>query len=177
MKALVLNFGTPSTAFFFALIKKIFLQTLIEIIFRYHSFFLLQFWDPPMNIMSFFHMRCWVSKYGKKICLKFFQKVHIIRLFRAYHPEWKCDKNVYIFVYVYICIYINIYIYRRANGIYISKKVEAYGQFVLVFIKAKKTILYWVSQILRPKSSSLNIFQKFLQKWTQHTLFTLFWYP
>ena len=47
---------------------------------------------------------------------------------------------------------------------YISKKVAAYGQFVLVFIKAKKTILYWVSQILRPKSSSLNIFQKFLHK-------------
>ena len=35
---------------------------------------------------------------------------------------------------MYICIYINIYIYRRANGIYIQKKVAAYGQFVLVFI-------------------------------------------
>merc|ERR1711911_399095 len=32
MKVLVLNFGTPSTNFFFALIKKIFLQTLVEII-------------------------------------------------------------------------------------------------------------------------------------------------
>ena len=34
MKGLVLNFGTPSTKFFFALIKKIFLQTLVEIIFK-----------------------------------------------------------------------------------------------------------------------------------------------
>ena len=31
--------------FFFALIKKIFLQTLVEIIFRYHKIFL-GFWDP-----------------------------------------------------------------------------------------------------------------------------------
>ena len=37
MKGLVINFGTPNTNFL-ALIKKIFLQTLIEIIFRYHSF-------------------------------------------------------------------------------------------------------------------------------------------
>ena len=37
MKVLVLNFGTPSTNFFFALIKKIFLQTLVEIIFIYHK--------------------------------------------------------------------------------------------------------------------------------------------
>ena len=36
---MVLNFGTPSTNFFFALIKKILLQTLVEIIFRYHFFF------------------------------------------------------------------------------------------------------------------------------------------
>ena len=41
---------------------------------------------------------------------------------------------VYRFVYVYICIYINTYIYRRANE-YISKKVAAYGQFVLVIIE------------------------------------------
>ena len=45
MKVLVLNFGTPSTKFFFALIKKIFLQTLVEIILRYHKIFL-GFWDP-----------------------------------------------------------------------------------------------------------------------------------
>ena len=45
MKVLVINFGTPSTKFFFALIKKIFLQTLVEIIFRYHKIFL-GFWDP-----------------------------------------------------------------------------------------------------------------------------------
>ena len=29
----------PSKKFFFALIKKIFLQTLVEVIFRYHTFF------------------------------------------------------------------------------------------------------------------------------------------
>ena len=33
------------------------------------------------------------------------------------------------------------------------------------------------SKISKPKSSFLNIFQKFLQKWTPNTLFTLFWYP
>ena len=31
--------------------------------------------------------------------------------------------------------------------------------------------------MFRPKSSFLNIFHKFLQKLTPHTLFTLFWYP
>ena len=45
MKVLVINFGTPSTKIFFALIKKIFLHTLVEIIFRYHKIFL-GFWDP-----------------------------------------------------------------------------------------------------------------------------------
>ena len=39
MKVLVLNFGTSSTKFVIALIKKIFLQTLVEIIFRYHEIF------------------------------------------------------------------------------------------------------------------------------------------
>ena len=43
-------------------------------------------------------------------------------------------------------------------------------------IKKKKN-LYWVSQNLGPKPSFFNIFPKFLQKWTQRTLFTLFWYP
>ena len=37
--------GHPVQKFFFALIKKIFLQTLVEIIFRYHKIFL-GFWDP-----------------------------------------------------------------------------------------------------------------------------------
>ena len=32
-------------------------------------------------------------------------------------------------------MYKYIYIYRRANGIYIKKKVAAYGQFVLVMLK------------------------------------------
>ena len=61
--------------------------------------------------------------------LKFFEKVHIIRLFSGIASSMKMlSKNlrvenvniyVYIFVYMYISIYINIYIYRRANGIYI----------------------------------------------------------
>ena len=38
-------FGHQVQNHFFALIKKIFLQTLVEIIFRYHKFFL-GFWDP-----------------------------------------------------------------------------------------------------------------------------------
>ena len=46
MKVLVLNFETPSTKFFFALIKKIFLQPLVEIFFRYHKIFFKGFWDP-----------------------------------------------------------------------------------------------------------------------------------
>ena len=69
MKVLVINFGTPSTIFFFALIKKIFLQTLVEIIFRYHKFFL-GFWDPlgpPYEQNKIFlHVRSWVSKWCKK---------------------------------------------------------------------------------------------------------------
>ena len=36
LKQELLNFGTPSTNIFFALTKKICLQTLVEIIFRYH---------------------------------------------------------------------------------------------------------------------------------------------
>ena len=37
--------------------------------------------------------------------------------------------------------------------------------------------MYWVSENLGPKPSFLNIFPKVLQKWTQCTLFTIFWYP
>ena len=77
MKVLVLNFGTPSTKFFFALIKKIFLQTLVEIIFRYHKIFL-GFWDPlgppyeqNKNVL---HVRSWVSKWCKKGALSSFLK-------------------------------------------------------------------------------------------------------
>ena len=36
---------------------------------------------------------------------------------------------------MYICIYINIYIDIGGLMEYISKKVAAYGQFALVFIK------------------------------------------
>ena len=65
MKVLVLNFGTPSAKFFFSLTKKIFLQPLVEIIFRYHKIFL-GFWDPlgppyEQN-KKFLHVRSWVSK-------------------------------------------------------------------------------------------------------------------
>ena len=40
------KFWDTQYKFFFALIKKIFLQTLIEIIFRYHSFFYYSFGTP-----------------------------------------------------------------------------------------------------------------------------------
>ena len=44
--------------------------------------------------------------------------------------------------------------------------------------RPEKGLKIWpFSKNLKPKSSFLNIFQKFLQKWTPHTLFTLFWYP
>ena len=49
---------------FFALIKKIFLQPLIEIIFRYHSFFNYSF-GTPWNIMSFFYI--WGVGYQKRV--------------------------------------------------------------------------------------------------------------
>ena len=77
MKVLVINFGTPTTKFFFALIKKIFLQPLVEIIFRYHKFFL-GFWDPlgpPYEQNKIFlHVRSWVSKLSKKGALSSFLK-------------------------------------------------------------------------------------------------------
>ena len=44
-----LIFGTPSTKIFFLFftsIKKIFLQNLVEIIFKYHKKLFLDFWDP-----------------------------------------------------------------------------------------------------------------------------------
>ena len=48
---------------------------------------------------------------------------------------------VYIFVYVYIRIYINIYIYRRANEIYIQKKLQHMDSLSLLK-KVLKRIYY-----------------------------------
>ena len=68
------TFGTPSTIFFlfFALIKKISLLTLVEIIFRYHKKTFLDFWDPlgpPYNQkekkVNISHMECWVESIPK----------------------------------------------------------------------------------------------------------------
>ena len=50
-------FGHQVQNNFFALIKKIFLQTLVEIIFRYHKFFFKGSgtpWGPPTNKMKIF---------------------------------------------------------------------------------------------------------------------------
>ena len=50
-------FGHQVQNNFFALIIKIFLQTLVEIIIRYHKNFFLGFWDPlgpPTNKMNIF---------------------------------------------------------------------------------------------------------------------------
>ena len=55
------HFWDTQYKIFFSLIKKIFLQTLVELTFRYHKFFL-EFSDPPTNKMKISHMRCWVSK-------------------------------------------------------------------------------------------------------------------
>ena len=42
----------------------------------------------------------------------------------------------------------------------------------------RKSFKIWpFSKKFNLNSSFLNIFQKFLQKWTWNTLFTLFWYP
>ena len=85
MKFLVINFGTPSTKFFFALIKKIFLQTLVEIIFRYHKIFL-GFWDPlgpPMYKIKNFCM----CGHGYQNGVKRVRWVHFWRNF------WKIFKN------------------------------------------------------------------------------------
>ena len=47
----------PVQNIFFALINKIFLQTLVEIILD-----ILFFLGPPTNKMKISHMECWVSK-------------------------------------------------------------------------------------------------------------------
>ena len=57
MKVLVLNFGTPSTIFF-AWIKKIFLQTLVEMIFRYHKF-KFHIWSVKRACEVHFWMHFW----------------------------------------------------------------------------------------------------------------------
>ena len=41
--------------------------------------------------------------------------------------------NIYVYIFVYVCICIYIYIYIGGLMEYISQKVAAYGQFVLVF--------------------------------------------
>ena len=76
VKILVLKFETPGTKYFFFFNnKKIYLQTLVEIIFRYHKIFL-GFWDPlgppyeqNKNVL---HVRSWVSKWCKKGALSSF---------------------------------------------------------------------------------------------------------
>merc|ERR1711946_75042 len=77
IKVYVLNFGTPNTKFFFALIKKIFLQPLVEIIFRYHKFFF-RVLGPPRapyeQNKKILHMRSWVSKWCKKGAVSSFLK-------------------------------------------------------------------------------------------------------
>ena len=62
------TFGTPSTKIFFlffALIKKIFLQSPVEIIFRYHYKYFYIFGTPlqtKRTKVKISHMECWVSK-------------------------------------------------------------------------------------------------------------------
>mgnify|MGYP001452807233 CR=1 FL=1 len=59
--------------------------------------------------------------------------------------------HVYTFVYVYICIYIFIYIYKGGLMEYISKKVAAYGQFVLVYVNTRNRNVF---------SLGLKVFEK-----------------
>ena len=70
-------FGHQVQNNFFALIKKIFLQTLVEIIFRYHKFFFRVLgppWAPLRPKWKFLHVRSWVSKLSKKGALSSFLK-------------------------------------------------------------------------------------------------------
>ena len=57
------------------------------------------------------------------------------------------DIYVYIFVYVYIYIYIYIYIIYIISGLmeYISQKVAAYGQFVLVLYIKDMFLVFCIS--------------------------------
>ena len=66
------KFWDTQYEFLFSLIKKIFLQTLVEIIFKYHKIFL-GFWDPlgppyEQN-KNFLHVWSWVSKLHKRVLL------------------------------------------------------------------------------------------------------------
>ena len=45
-----------------------------------------------------------------------------------------------------------------------SRSKQTFNSKLETPYKTRTNILYWVSEILRPKSSFLNIFQKFLQK-------------
>ena len=70
-------FGHQVQNNFFALIKKIYLQTLVEIIFRYHkTFFMVR--GPPGEPLrtkwKFLHVMSWVSKLSKKGALSSFLK-------------------------------------------------------------------------------------------------------
>ena len=78
-------FGHQVQKNFFALIKKIFLQTLVEIIFRYHNFFL-GFWDPlgpPYEQNEKFCM--WGHGYQKWV-----KRVLWVHFWRNF---WKIFKN------------------------------------------------------------------------------------
>ena len=62
---------------FFSLIKKIFLQNLVEIIFRYHKIFFRVLGPPGAPIRTtwkFLHVRSWISKKCKKGVLSIFLK-------------------------------------------------------------------------------------------------------
>ena len=79
------TFWTPSTNFFFPLIKKIFLQTLVEIISRYHDFFL-GFWDPlgpPYGQNENFYI--WGDGYQNRV-----KRVRWVHFWRNF---WKIFKN------------------------------------------------------------------------------------
>ena len=74
--------------------------------------------------------------------------------------------------------YGQIYLHWRLWFLIYKKPTNIFFKSVLRVLCLKKALKFDLFQkCQKPKSSFLNILQKFLQKWTSITLFTLFWYP
>ena len=144
----------------------------------------------------FFSVKCKVTQMitrGRQIN-SVYQEVLSIFISWVYYKNWtrpldymggRIEHNnitlqlfeIYIYIHIslarlYICIHIFtkiliIFAYIYTHIFYL--KIWCYAWKSLTICTFKKKIIQ--------KPSFFNIFQKFLQKWTPHTLFTLFWYP
>ena len=80
-----ITFGTPSKNYFFALIKKIFLQTLVKIIFRYQNFFFRVLGPPGTPYEQNEHFYIWGVGYQNRV-----KRVGGVHFWRN---AWKIFKN------------------------------------------------------------------------------------